>query len=93
MLSMVDVVLNHTANTSPWLADHPDACYNMDNSPHLRAAFELDEAIATCSRDIMSGSVMEGGRLVSPALSSDDAVAQALRVLEEQVSAEDSVCC
>jgi hypothetical protein len=45
VLSMVDVVLNHTSVDSGWLARHPEAAYSLRNSPHLRAAFELDEAM------------------------------------------------
>lgn len=42
LLALTDVVLNHTANNSPWLAVHPDATYNIDTAPHLRPALELD---------------------------------------------------
>ncbi|EGV62299.1 bifunctional 4-alpha-glucanotransferase/amylo-alpha-1,6-glucosidase [Yamadazyma tenuis] len=42
LMSLTDVVLNHTANNSPWLADHPDAGYNEVTAPHLRAAIELE---------------------------------------------------
>ena len=76
MISLADVVWNHTAIDSPWLLEHPEAgaCwrpasyyqwipwpspwtepqphlsatwagYNLENSPHLKAAFILDTAI------------------------------------------------
>lgn len=45
MLSLTDVVWNHTANNSDWLLDHPDAGYNALNSPHLESAIDLDRAL------------------------------------------------
>ncbi|KAJ5077919.1 glycogen debranching enzyme [Anaeramoeba ignava] len=45
MLSLVDVVWNHTSNTSEWLSEHPEAGYTAENSPHLIPAFELDQAL------------------------------------------------
>ncbi|KAL7749490.1 bifunctional 4-alpha-glucanotransferase/amylo-alpha-1,6-glucosidase [Sorochytrium milnesiophthora] len=54
ILSMTDVVWNHTACNCEWLKDHPEAGYNMVNSPHLRPAFELDEALLQFSRDLQS---------------------------------------
>ncbi|PRP75329.1 putative glycogen debranching enzyme Gdb1 [Planoprotostelium fungivorum] len=59
LLSMTDVVLNHTANNTPWLADHPEAGYNLDNSPHLRKAFDVDEALLVFSTDIHNGVYMD----------------------------------
>ncbi|KAF8638941.1 hypothetical protein AX16_010415 [Volvariella volvacea WC 439] len=52
LLSLTDVVLNHTANDSPWLADHPEAGYSPANSPHLTPALELDDAIIDFSRTL-----------------------------------------
>ncbi|UZJ52793.1 hypothetical protein CBS101457_002113 [Exobasidium rhododendri] len=45
ILSMIDIVINHTANNSEWLNDHPDAGYSPFNSPHLTPAEELDRAL------------------------------------------------
>lgn len=45
LLAMTDVVWNHTADNSAWLRDAPDAGYNAETAPHLRAAIELDQAL------------------------------------------------
>ncbi|RZF42594.1 hypothetical protein LSTR_LSTR001389 [Laodelphax striatellus] len=55
MLSICDVVLNHTANETPWLVEHPDATYNLVNSPHLKPAYLLDVALHTFSLEVAKG--------------------------------------
>ncbi|KAM9969320.1 hypothetical protein ACTFIR_001149 [Dictyostelium discoideum] len=45
VLGMIDLVWNHTANNSAWLNQHPEAGYNTDNSPHLKSAVQLDQAL------------------------------------------------
>lgn len=37
MLGMIDVVLNHTANNSPWLEEHPEAGESVSFSPAFRS--------------------------------------------------------
>ncbi|KAL6304577.1 glycoside hydrolase family 13 protein [Sparassis latifolia] len=54
LLSLIDVVLNHTANDSPWLLDHPEAGYSPANTPHLTPALELDDAIIQFSATLSS---------------------------------------
>ncbi|KAL3209220.1 hypothetical protein MRX96_009220 [Rhipicephalus microplus] len=55
MLSLTDVVLNHTANETAWLREHPECAYNLKNSPHLKPAFLLDVAIHCFSLEISTG--------------------------------------
>jgi len=45
LLSFSDVVWNHTAVNSPWLREHPEAGYAVENCPHLVSAYELDVAL------------------------------------------------
>ena len=45
MLSIVDIVLNHTAHNSPWIADHPESCYSTADCQHLWSAWLLDKAL------------------------------------------------
>lgn len=52
ILSMTDIVLNHTANNSDWLRDHPEAGYNVYTAPHLDAAMELDRLLLVFSQGI-----------------------------------------
>lgn len=52
ILSMTDVVLNHTANNSLWIRDHPEVGYNEETAPHLTSAIELDGALLEFSANI-----------------------------------------
>lgn len=50
LLSLTDVVWNHTANNSEWLKDAPDSGYNEYTAPHLIPAIELDGALLEFSK-------------------------------------------
>lgn len=52
MLSITDVVFNHTANNSTWLREFPDSGYNKETAPHLTSAIELDLELQKFSRNL-----------------------------------------
>jgi glycogen debranching enzyme len=35
LVGIVDIVLNHVAHNSAWIADHPEACFSTENVPRL----------------------------------------------------------
>lgn len=55
--SICDIVLNHTANESEWIQDHPDASYSCFTCPYLRPAFLLDALLAQVTVDTKAGNL------------------------------------
>lgn len=52
LLSLTDIVLNHTAHNSEWLHEHPEAGYNLTTAPWLESAYELDTKILELSSQL-----------------------------------------
>ncbi|KAL4782513.1 hypothetical protein BJX76DRAFT_289061 [Aspergillus varians] len=52
LLSLTDVVWNHTANNSKWLEEHPEAGYSVETAPWLEAALDLDTALLKFGQDL-----------------------------------------
>ena len=57
MFGIVDIVLNHTANNSEWIHQHPEACYSTDNVPQLWPAWILDKEFQDISEEFSKGNV------------------------------------
>lgn len=68
--------MNHTANESEWLLEHPDASYSCFTMPHLRPAFLLDVVFALVTRDVSDGKLEHIG--VPPIVETEDHI-QSLR--------------
>jgi glycogen debranching enzyme len=54
LLGLTDIVLNHTANNSKWLEEHPEAGYNVETAPWLESALELDNALIQYGEELES---------------------------------------
>jgi glycogen debranching enzyme len=55
VMSLSDLVYNHTAKDSPWVWEHPECIFNMDNSPHLRPAYIIDRIFENFSLEVSKG--------------------------------------
>jgi len=58
MFSVTDLVYNHAANDCALLRDHPEAAYNLINSPHLKSAVLLDSILMQFTRDAIEGKLL-----------------------------------
>jgi glycogen debranching enzyme len=54
LLTLTDVVWNHTAHNSKWLEEHPEAGYSVETAPWLESALELDTALLKFGEDLES---------------------------------------
>lgn len=79
MLSAMDIVLNHTAGSAPWLLEQPDCAYNLSNCPHLTAAAELDEKLGWYSEELRNG------RLGGPHINNGDDVNRVINGIWDHV--------
>ncbi|KAF5023676.1 hypothetical protein F66182_4242 [Fusarium sp. NRRL 66182] len=52
LLSLTDIVLNHTANNTKWLEEHPEAGYNLATAPWLESAYQLDTELLQLSDNL-----------------------------------------
>ncbi|OQR68221.1 glycogen debranching enzyme-like [Tropilaelaps mercedesae] len=70
MLSLTDIVLNHTANETFWLREHPECSFNARNSPHLRPAMLLDQELFLLSMRAMRGEMVDAG--IPPSITKEE---------------------
>jgi len=61
MLCLSDLVLNHTANETPWLKTNPECAFNLQNSVHLRPAYLMDALLAQFSMDVAKNKFADQG--------------------------------
>jgi glycogen debranching enzyme len=59
--SVTDLVYNHAADDCALLRDHPEAAYNLVNSPHLKPAVLLDSIFMQFTVDASEGKLLSKG--------------------------------
>lgn len=81
LLSLTDIVLNHTANNTEWLQEHPEAGYNLVTAPWLESAYLLDTALLDLSSQL--------GKLGLPTkVSSTDDLLAIMEAIKKEVIAK-----
>ncbi|XP_052775290.1 glycogen debranching enzyme-like isoform X2 [Mya arenaria] len=83
VLCMTDLVYNHSADNSPWLEEHPECGFNLENSPHLKTAYLLDRIFANFSREVADGKWKHRG--IPPEIATEETVKKIGEVLRTHV--------
>ncbi|XP_071799399.1 glycogen debranching enzyme-like [Asterias amurensis] len=83
MLSLCDVVWNHTSFDSPWLKEHPECAYNVRNSPHLRPAYVLDRVLWHFTLEVIEGKW--AGEGISPVINNEEQIQRIWSLLADTV--------
>lgn len=83
LMSTSDIVLNHTANNTHWIPHHPECGYNERNSPHLKAAIDLDIALQEFSLSVAEGQFRSDG--LSEVIEDEGALKNLRRIVQQQV--------
>ena len=67
ILACTDLVFNHMASDATWIKEHPEATFNLVNSPHLIPAFLLDRELIHINREIVAGNHPEVANITDEA--------------------------
>lgn len=52
VLALTDLVFNHTSKDSPWVLEHPECAYNLENAAHLMPAYVMDRILSEFSDEV-----------------------------------------
>lgn len=85
-LFLTDIVLNHTAGDSKWIAEHPECAVNTENTPHLNSAYVLDAEIKNF-QDLYIAGAQEIKRFCphAPYLDCEDDMKRVISYLRDQI--------
>ncbi|XP_076440742.1 glycogen debranching enzyme-like isoform X2 [Babylonia areolata] len=75
VMSLQDLVFNHSSKDSPWLLENPSCTYNLKNTPHLRPAYLVDCILRYFSEEVADGKWEQRG---IPAVVSDEGQLQTM---------------
>lgn len=52
--TVVDIVANHISNSSDWLKNNAEACFNLNNTPNLIVAYELEKLLLIYQKNFIN---------------------------------------